>query len=454
VKPLRRLVVIGDALLDLDLDGPAHRLAPDAPMPVVDQPVERARPGGAALAAALAAGMGVEVTLICALGDDEPGRRVAALLGEAGVALCDLVSDGATPEKVRVHASGTPLVRLDRGGAPGRPGPLHGEARSVLDAADAVLVSDYGRGVPGRPDVRAALGELRATPIVWDPHPRGPAPVPGATLVTPNAAEASPDGQGLGAVETRARALAAEWRVSYVAVTLGARGAVLAGGDAVALAVPAAPAAGGDPCGAGDCFAATAAAALARGALPSEAVTLAVGAASAFVAAGGATRFGASAGAPRPTGARSAAEVAAAVRARGGTVVATGGCFDLLHAGHVRTLQAARALGDCLIVLLNSDASVARLKGPERPLVEEADRAAVLEALGCVDAVLVFDEDDPRAALETIRPDLWAKGGDYAVADLPEVETLAAWGGRAVVVPYVAGRSTTRLIEEVVARAG
>jgi D-beta-D-heptose 7-phosphate kinase / D-beta-D-heptose 1-phosphate adenosyltransferase len=103
---------------------------------------------------------------------------------------------------------------------------------------------------------------------------------------------------------------------------------------------------------------------------------------------------------------------------------------------------------------VNSDASAARLKGPDRPLVPESDRAAVLEALGCVDAVLIFEEDDPRAALEVVRPDLWAKGGDYAVAELPEAETLAAWGGRAVIVPYIAGRSTTRLIEEVVARAG
>jgi rfaE bifunctional protein nucleotidyltransferase chain/domain len=221
------------------------------------------------------------------------------------------------------------------------------------------------------------------------------------------------------------------------------------------MAIPAPPAAGGDPCGAGDCFAATAAAALARGVLPSAAVAQAVEAASAFVAAGGAGAFGAAgADAPRAPAGENAAAVVARVRAQGGTVVATGGCFDLLHAGHVHMLQAARALGDCLIVLLNSDASVARLKGPERPLVGETDRAAVLLALGCVDAVVIFEEDDPRAALESVRPDLWAKGGDYAVADLPEAETLASWGGRAVIVPYIAGRSTTRLIEEVVARAG
>jgi rfaE bifunctional protein nucleotidyltransferase chain/domain len=137
----------------------------------------------------------------------------------------------------------------------------------------------------------------------------------------------------------------------------------------------------------------------------------------------------------------------ARVRAQGGTVVASGGCFDLLHAGHVRTLEAARALGDCLVVCLNSDASVRRLKGDDRPLVGQDERAAVLAALRCVDAVAVFDEDDPRAVLRDLRPHLWVKGGDYVADELPEAATLAEWGGRAVVVPYVAGHSTTRLID-------
>jgi D-beta-D-heptose 7-phosphate kinase / D-beta-D-heptose 1-phosphate adenosyltransferase len=140
------------------------------------------------------------------------------------------------------------------------------------------------------------------------------------------------------------------------------------------------------------------------------------------------------------------------VRAEGGTVVATGGCFDLLHAGHVATLRAARALGDCLVVCLNSDDSVRRLKGHDRPLVPEADRVAVLEALGCVDAVVPFDERTPEAVLARLRPDVFAKGGDYALADLPEAAALAAWGGQAVVLPYLEGRSTTRLMKEVVRR--
>jgi D-beta-D-heptose 7-phosphate kinase/D-beta-D-heptose 1-phosphate adenosyltransferase len=141
------------------------------------------------------------------------------------------------------------------------------------------------------------------------------------------------------------------------------------------------------------------------------------------------------------------AAVVRRTRAAGGTVVATGGCFDLLHAGHVATLAAARRLGDCLVVCLNSDDSVRRLKGDGRPLVPERDRARVLEALGAVDAVTVFDEDTPLAVLAEIRPDVWVKGGDYSAAALPETELLAGWGGEVVVVPYLAGRSTTRLVE-------
>jgi rfaE bifunctional protein nucleotidyltransferase chain/domain len=135
------------------------------------------------------------------------------------------------------------------------------------------------------------------------------------------------------------------------------------------------------------------------------------------------------------------------VRDAGGRVVATGGCFDVLHAGHVRMLAAARSLGDCLLVCMNSDESVRRLKGPGRPIVAEADRAVVLAALGCVDAVAIFDGDDPRELLRDLRPHVWVKGGDYAGAALPERTVLGEWDGQAVVVPHMSGRSTTRMID-------
>lgn len=209
-----------------------------------------------------------------------------------------------------------------------------------------------------------------------------------------------------------------------------------------------------DPCGAGDRFAATAAGLLADGALPSEAVAGAVAAASAFVAAGGAASVRVGRPAPAAAALRESPEqLVARVRAAGGTVVATGGCFDLLHAGHVSVLSQARALGDCLVVLLNSDDSVRRLKGESRPLQSQADRATVLSALEHVDAVVVFDDDTPVAALERLRPDVWAKGGDYALADLPEAPVLAGWGGQAVVLPYLTGKSTTSLIQEAASRA-
>jgi len=452
------VVVLGDALLDRDLTGTVDRLCPDAPVPVVDSPVDVPRPGGAGLAALLTAQDGRDVVLVTALADDAPGRELAGLLDAAGIRVVDLGLAGATPEKVRVRSDGRSLLRLDRGGSGGEVGPLTPEAEDALAAADVVLVADYGRGVASAPGVRDALTALAAgrTPLVWDPHPRGLEPVTGVTLATPNGSEArhfapGHDGALLTATTARARELAERWSATAVSVTLSGRGALIVSGDGAPSVVPAPQVPCPDPCGAGDRFASAAAGLLADGALPSEAVAGAVAAASAFVAAGGAAsvRVG-----ERPGAATAAPDdVVARVRAAGGTVVATGGCFDLLHAGHVAVLQQARALGDCLVVLLNSDDSVRRLKGPTRPLQSAADRATLLTALGCVDAVVVFDEDTPIAALEALRPDVWAKGGDYALADLPEAPVLQQWGGQAVVLPYLSGKSTSALIQEAASRA-
>ena len=470
----RPVVVVGDALLDRDVSGRVERLSPDAPVPVLDEEAIHSRPGGAGLAALLAAADGRAVTLVTALAEDLAGAELRALLHERGIEVADLGLDGPTPEKVRLTTGGRPLLRVDRGGRGGAVGEPSAAVRAAVGWAAAVLVADYGRGVAAQPRLREALEALPCdVPLVWDPHPRGAPPTRGAALATPNLAEATalvpePTGDALPAVAARARALAARWRAGRVCVTCGARGAVLAAADGPALAVPAPPAPGGDPCGAGDRFASRAATALAGGAAVEEAVQDAVREASRFVAAGGAgTVVGAGAGVaagaalgasatPAASGATrgdDALAVAGAVRAAGATVVATGGCFDLLHPGHVRTLDAARALGDCLVVCLNSDASVRRLKGPGRPLIGQEDRVAVLRALRCVDAVLVFDEDTPAAALERLRPDVWAKGGDYAGQELPEAAVLERWGGQAVVLPFVDGQSSTRLIEEASLRA-
>jgi D-beta-D-heptose 7-phosphate kinase / D-beta-D-heptose 1-phosphate adenosyltransferase len=443
------LVVVGDALLDVDLVGTASRLTPDAPVPVVEDVERRERPGGAALAAVLAAAATTrEVVLVAPLDSDEGADRLRALLA-GRVRLVPIPATGGTAVKQRIRVGDHSVARLDSGAPVATLGPLPDEAASVLRSAAAVLVADYGRGTTSAPDVREALAAAHG-PVVWDPHPRGAEPVHGVRLVTPNAAEAArvvPDveGEGLAAVGARAEALIAHWGVGAVAVTMGARGALLSYGSGAPMVVPAVPVTGADTCGAGDCFAAAAALALADGAVTGEAVAAGVAFASAFVARGGAAAWDAET--PNVVAEPGAAGVMARVRAAGGTVVATGGCFDLLHPGHVATLRAARGLGDCLVVCINSDDSVRRLKGPSRPLVTATDRARVLEALEFVDAVVVFEEDTPSAVLERLRPDVWAKGGDYAGADLPEAEVLRTWGGQAVVLPYLDGHSTTALVE-------
>ena len=339
-------MVVGDALLDRDLTGRADRLSPDAPVPVVSGLSEVDRPGGAGLAALLAARDGGEVVLVTALGEDPAGRRVAGLLAAAGVRVVAGRLPGTTPAKERVRVAGQSLLRLDREETAPAPPAVTAAMTGAVRSAGAVLVSDYGRGLAADPALRAAVvAAARAVPVVWDPHPRGADPVPGVRLATPNLAEAlrftgrRADGGTIAAAARAGLELTGRWRVGAVAVTLGAGGALLAGaaGD-VPLVVPAPPVGpAGDPCGAGDRFAATAAARLATGALPSEAVTAAVAAASAYVAAGGPAGLSTPDPMPVPAAApaSSAGEVVGRVRAAGGTVVATGGCFDLLHAGHV-----------------------------------------------------------------------------------------------------------------------
>ncbi|MFD5333703.1 PfkB family carbohydrate kinase [Cellulosimicrobium cellulans] len=473
-----RVVVVGDVLLDRDVDGQVTRFSPDGPVPVVDTLGVRRSPGGAGLTALLAADA-ARVRLVAPFGDDEAGGELRALL-RPRVDVVALPQVGTTRRKTRVRSGGQTVVRVDDGG-PARPDDVPERAvRAALAGADVVLVSDYGAGTTHAGPVRDALEHAaRERTVVWDPHPRGGPPVPGTALVTPNLAEALDAAESLG-LEARAddpgglaRSLAAAGGVAAVCVTAGEHGAFVARADGEPAYVPA-TVAHGDPCGAGDRFASTAAVALAHGAELVEAVVAAVASASAWVAAGGAEGYrrradvpgrrtpdaardpvpdraagvvGAASDAASPQDPGGPEAVAARLRAAGGTVVATGGCFDILHAGHVATLEAAARLGDHLVVLLNGDVSVRRLKGPQRPVVGQADRARVLAALDCVSAVVVFDEDDPRAALDRLRPDVWAKGGDYTEETLPEAEVVRRHGGRVVVLPYVDGRSTTSILE-------
>jgi bifunctional ADP-heptose synthase (sugar kinase/adenylyltransferase) len=304
-----QVVVVGDVLLDRDILGRSERRLPDGGGLVVVEDTRRERPGGAGLAALLAAEEAA-VTLVTALAADPPADRLRALLTPV-LALRPVPRAGATVRRTRVLAAGVPVLRLDSGGW----GPPAGDGDDllapVLAGAGAVLVADHGGGLTALPGLRAALASAAATvPVVWDPHPRGAAPVPGCALVTPDLAgtralaarvDARPPTAG-----SVAAALGRHWSAAAVAVTLGARGALLATADGRPARLLAAPGAAdgpatGDPCGAGDRFAATAAVRLAAGDDVATATAAAVEAATRFVAGGGAGRYG-TAPPPPPAG--------------------------------------------------------------------------------------------------------------------------------------------------------
>ena len=299
------LVLLGDSLLDIDLIGATRRRSPDVDVPVVEVERQLVRPGGAGLAALLAARTDAEVVLVTALADDDHGRLIADLLADR-VEVCPLPLSGRTSTKIRVSGE-SPLVRIDSGNGRAAGGPLPSEARRALESARAILVADYGRGVAEWAELAGLIGRrAHAVPVVWDPHPHGPPPVPGCRLVTPNLMEAASrwdatdrgdrgaSPRGWTEPQRAAHRLATEWCVNAVAVTLGARGAVLAEtrpSRTSWMRVPPADTVtdtrGLDPCGAGDQLAVTAAYCLMQGAEVRDAVRAAVREAGLFVRAGG-----------------------------------------------------------------------------------------------------------------------------------------------------------------------
>jgi rfaE bifunctional protein nucleotidyltransferase chain/domain/rfaE bifunctional protein kinase chain/domain len=446
-----QVLVVGDVLLDRDIEGDVRRVAPDAPVPVVQVRQTTERAGGAGLAAALLARDGIEVRLLTALADDEPAKRLSALLTERVPVTAILTAPG-TRCKTRIRSTGQSLLRLD---VETPPDALSADERcdiealeQALEEADAVLVSDYAGGVVSHPAVRTVLRRWASQiAMVWDPHPRGAEPVLGVTLATPNRSEAQqfcPAGPP--ELDRLATELRDQWQAWAVVITDGGNGVFTAAGGPT-LFTPTPFHHRGDACGAGDRFAGTVAAELGAAATARAAVERAVEDTAFWLAAGGVNAAETPTEQPRPADV-DAATLIRRVRSAGGTVVATGGCFDVLHAGHIASLEAARRLGDALVVLVNSDESVRRLKGADRPVNPAADRCRVLRSLRCVDAVAEFSGDDPCEVLDELRPDIWAKGGDYTAEMLPETPIVNGWGGRVVLVPYLPGRSTTAILNE------
>jgi rfaE bifunctional protein kinase chain/domain len=281
-----RLTVVGDLLLDVDLWGPSQRAAPDGGMPIVDVTSETARAGGAGLVATLLRRDGHDVRLVAALGEDAQAERLRALVGDVELIACP--STAPTPVKTRLRAGDSTVARIDTGCAP-PPAPAvtaaQLEALGALDAADAIVVADYGRRVTADAGIRSVLENRAGTlPIVWDPHPRGSAPVPGVTIATPNRGEAV-GFAGTDDLDRASRLLLDEWGAGAVAITLGADGVLLH--DETARHLPTRPVDVVDGCGAGDRFASALAAALASGTHLRSAVTAAMTVTGDFLAAGG-----------------------------------------------------------------------------------------------------------------------------------------------------------------------
>jgi D-beta-D-heptose 7-phosphate kinase / D-beta-D-heptose 1-phosphate adenosyltransferase len=476
-----RVFVAGDILLDVHVVGAVRRVSPEAPVPVVLEESRRATLGGAGNVAAGVAAMGAEAHLAGRVGDDADADMVASLCAEAGIACAGVVRSQAVPttRKMRILAGYQQIVRVDRE----RTDPCADGDRAAVQAAFAgflagggarcLILSDYAKGMLAPDLIEALLGMASAAgvPAVVDPKAPTFARYRGATIVKPNAAEgraalrrAEPvpvpraeDDEDL-AICT---AVIAESGAENVVLSLSERGVMALGAaapggvrrDSHALSVA-------DVSGAGD----TMVALLAMGAAASlpfertvETANVAAGAVCGRLGTVALTPAELLAVAGRrpetPAAEKTLASdaqvrwIGGQLRAEGRTIAFANGCFDLLHAGHVTLLQRARALADVLVVGLNSDASVTRLKGPGRPVQPAADRATVLAGLACVDWVAVFEEDTPLELITALRPDVIVKGGDYTPETVVGNAEARAWGGRVEIVPLVEGLSTTRLLE-------
>lgn len=474
--PGLRALVVGDAMLDAYLRGTTDRLCREAPVPIVALSQRMNAPGGAANAAVNATALGARVRLLSAVGDDAEGQTLRAVLEDAGVtADAVLVERGReTLAKQRVIAGAQMLVRFDSGSTgPLQPSTEAAVVRRLEDLAlesDAVIVSDYGYGVLGR-RVRAALAALqRRAPrvVVVDSKTLAAYRSVGPTAVKPNYAEALRlVGPLAGAAGERCEVITGHGArlldltgAQIAAVTLDTDGALFFEQGRAPYRTYARPVDHSRAAGAGDTFGAALALALAAGADVPAAAEIASAAAAVVVAKDGTATCSLSELAAYLAGGDKYVPAAAALlgaleryRRQGRRIVLTNGCFDILHRGHVAYLNAAKSLGDVLIVGLNSDASVRRLKGPERPINPLEDRAQVLAALSCVDHIVAFDEATPVELVRAVRPHVFVKGGDYTADMLPEAPAVEACGGIVRILPYVQDRSTTSIIERLRAAA-
>jgi len=474
VLPSLNFLVIGDMILDRYVWGTAERISPEAPVPVVKVDREETRLGGAGNVVNNLISLGCRVQIASVVGTDEAGYELKQLLQRQGVATTGIQSDPEriTTCKTRIIAGYQQVIRLDREDcAPvdsSREDRLLNFVAEALDGVDVVLVSDYLKGVLSD----RTLGEIirlaktHSRPVVVDPKGKNFSRYRGASLLTPNQQEAELAARGKihdhGSLLATGSSIYRELELGALLITRGSQGmSLFTAGQATHLAADAREVY--DVSGAGDTVLSLCAAGLAGGLSFAASAELANLAAGIVVGKVG-------------TATISPAELLTAALAReqslgskilskdrltmvlegfhqaGKKIVFTNGCFDLLHAGHVQYLQKARKLGDLLVLGLNSDESIRRLKGEKRPLLRQTERAQILAALDCVDYITIFEEDTPLELIQLIKPAVLAKGGDYVAAEVVGRDYVESCGGKLVLLEFEDGKSTSNIIDEVLTR--
>lgn len=462
-----RIAVIGDLMLDHYIAGATERTSPEAPVPVVLIDREEYLAGGAANVARNVAAAGARPFCVGAVGDDEDGQRVKSILADAAINIegVTIAPHYSTTKKTRIVSQGQQIVRLDHELPKAALAPaaalLARRATAAIAQADAVVLSDYNKGVLSDAVLEQVFATCRAKniPVVVDPKGRDYSKYRGATAITPNAREArettgldTDDEIGLTSAIQKLREITG---CRQIVITRGAQGLTLLDEADHIHNIPTAAREVFDVTGAGDTFVAWFTLALAAGYSSEAAARLANTAAGIVVGKAGpavvspldikhasaSSRLGKKLVEPQEL-----ASLATQLRTARKKIVFTNGCFDFLHAGHIAFLQQARELGDVLVLAMNSDDSIRRLKGAPRPMILEKQRAELLASIDAVDYLVVFEADTPHALLEALRPDVLVKGANYTLDEVEGADLVKSWQGDVVCIPILHDIRTSRLI--------
>ncbi len=471
-----RVLVVGDVMLDRYCEGQATRISPEAPVPAVRVHREFDRLGGAANVALNVKTLGAQCALLGIVSSDPSGKSVAEMLAAEGIEnLLQIDEDGITTQKMRVLARGQQMIRLDfeEKASDMAAKAVETAFETACKYADIVILSDYAKGSLQYCQSMISTATKLGKPVVVDPKGTDFGKYQGATLLTPNLSEFSAvagECNDEAQISGHAQALCKSLHLKAILVTRSEKGMSLielnkaanqASSQAHCLHLPTAAKEVFDVTGAGDTVVATLAAALGAGMSLQDATALSNVAAGIAVAKVGTaavtlkelqeqlatTNKGSSA--HKLCSAQQLIDEVAKLKGMGKTVVMTNGCFDILHPGHIEYLERARALGDFLVLALNSDQSVRQLKGEGRPVNPLPTRARMLGALSCVDMVTEFDEETPEALISSVLPSILVKGGDYKVEQIAGAKQVQAAGGQVLVLDFLDGHSTTHLIEKI-----